>query len=89
MTPAEAALSLIEQIQGHICHRIERINEARPHALCADPDVAAMAELNALVGDIQNMKAECARELRRKGFMVPHVPTVEAIILAEEAASGQ
>jgi hypothetical protein len=46
--------------------------------------MAVVAELNGLIGDIQNVKAEGARELRRRGVKVDPVPTVEALIIEAE-----
>jgi hypothetical protein len=42
------------------------------------------AELMALVGRIQDIKAETARALQRKGIRVDSVPTIKQIIEEQE-----
>lgn len=78
-----AAIDILDQVQGHIAHRIECIVGVG-YEPGTDPVMAVVAELNGLIGDIQNVKAEGARELRRRGVKVPPVPTIEALIIEAE-----
>ena len=83
-----AAIDILDQVQGHIAWRIERIHDVG-YEPGTDPVRAVIAELNGLIGDIQDVKAEGARELRRMGFKVPLVKSRDALILeAEQRDSG-
>jgi hypothetical protein len=77
-------LDLIEQIQGLCAHRAQEVRDNQPHDGCSNANIAVEAELMALVGRIQDIKAETARALQRKGIRVDSVPTIKQIIEEQE-----